>query len=327
MSNDRDERPTFSAEDLAEIDDAEAAAALDAEDVAVAGEMRKAGLDDETIARLRGVSPEELAAKSPPTLGTVASELRALEERMRTDRRAYFRDEPAQAEYRRLLEARDRLNAGRAPAADGGEDEAAAIDREIAGIEEVMRTDRRRYERTLEVRYRELLEAKEALKTGEGDPDGGLAPELVEEWRSSPEGFDHHIAVAHGVASDVLDSLDETAASELVVGFDALPANARTQVFRYMAVEPSGSALPASQARLDEFAAVGEEAAQLVEDWGRHAARRLGVVIQRTNLMLDGMADDTEREAAMAWFDQLPPAVAVKIVRRLAGRSTLAHGR
>ena len=117
-----------------------------------------------------------------------------------------------------------------------------------------------------------------------------LDPALLKEWEGLA-GVDHHLGVAQRTSRAALDAVGPVDAETLQKGFDALPATASF---------PS-----ADDAAVQTFAST-EEGAELVRDWGRQAARNVGVVRGRMGLMLKSMTPE-DRSKAEAWFDELPP--------------------
>lgn len=64
------------------------------------------------VAIAQDVNPAATVVESGAEGGvTIDNEIKALEDRMRSDRRAYFKDEKAQARYRELITARDKIRA------------------------------------------------------------------------------------------------------------------------------------------------------------------------------------------------------------------------
>ena len=200
-----------------------------------------------------------------------------------------------------------------------------AVEAELAETERQRRQDRRTYFRdeAMQTRERELIELRAKLRAQTAAPmrelDGegvsGLAPELLAEWENAG-GVEYHLATAQRTAQAALNALEPEDASTFEKSFADLPAGAQTEVFRYLAVE-SGAWRPANDVALREFAST-EEGARLLEEWGRGAARNLGIVRGRLALMLQSMTEP-DRSAATAWFDGLPTGQARAVLKSLAG--------
>jgi hypothetical protein len=69
--------------------------------------------------------------------------------------------------------------------------------------------------------------------------------------------------------------------------FDALPKTAQRRIIRVLAAPPSGAARPASEAALEVFASLPEQA-ELVAEWGRNAKRNLAIAESRMSMILKG---------------------------------------
>ncbi len=156
-----------------------------------------------------------------------------------------------------------------------------------------------------------------ALQTGKpkpGNSEGSLDPAMVAEWEHAG-GVEHHLGVAQTTARTVLDSIPDPEGFQS--SFDALPQGVQTAIYSYLAVPPGGSARAASEADLQRFAST-PEGAELVKEWGGRAGRKLGVLGQRVDLMLDAMSPADE-DRAIDWFDALPPAQKKAVLKGLAG--------
>jgi hypothetical protein len=203
---------------------------------------------------------------------------------------------------------------------------------ELAAIRELRRVDERRYwSDDVQRREQDLIRVRESAKAEpanaeatEGEPANagdmpGLPQSLIDEWREGPVGLERSVETARAAVTAMVDGVeDQGEAAELVQSFDELPEAARAEIFRYLAIEPGGSARSASAERIEEFADAGPACAELVDAWGDHAGRRLGLATQRVKLMLRGMTRPDQAKAE-AWLDGLSPAQAAAVVKSLAG--------
>jgi hypothetical protein len=208
----------------------------------------------------------------------------------------------------------------------------ANIERELAEIKALRRVDERRYwSADVQQREQDLIRARESAKAKPAKAEGtedeaesegdmpGLPKALLDEWREGPVGLERSVETARAAVTTMIDGVsDRGEAAELVQSFDALPEAVRTEVYRYLAVEPGGSARSASEQRVKEFADAGPACAELVDAWGDRAGQRLGLAAQRVKLMLAGMTRPDQAKAE-AWLDNLSPAQAASVVRALAG--------
>ena len=150
----------------------------------------------------------------------------------------------------------------------------ASIQRELAEIDRLRRTDKRAYfkDEALQAHERDLIALREKLKTqatpaikGDDDYDGSrLDPALLDRW-SREGGVAYHLKTAQDAARAAMDTLEPDEAQELMESFDQLPASAQTSIFGFLAVAP-GSWRPASEEFLAEFGQ--SDCAELVEAWG-----------------------------------------------------------
>jgi hypothetical protein len=176
------------------------------------------------------------------------------------------------------------------------------IDAEIAKLDALRKSDRKTYwgdhvQDLLAKLYsrRELVEA--------GVP-GEMPADVVDEWRRSG-GVEHRFGIARAAAVKAMEALDEDEQAELQASFDsALPASARSTIYKFMAVEPGGW----RSARPDEFHAFQstEEGGELCREWGPNAARNVGIIRGRVSMMSDAASSEEDRRAGFAWLEGLP---------------------
>lgn len=200
------------------------------------------------------------------------------------------------------------------------------IEAELAEIAQRRRTDRRGYfkDEAIQARERELIEQREQLKAAPApekavrEPGNapGLDPALLKEWEDAG-GVEFHLATAQRATQAAFEAMPEEERADFQAGFDGLPDGAQTAVFRYLALEPGGSVRPATDAAVQNFAST-PEGAELVASWGRNAARNVGVVRSRMELMLRSMPE-ADREVALSWFDSLKSSQAKAVLRALVG--------
>ena len=117
-----------------------------------------------------------------------------------------------------------------------------------------------------QARERELLKIRDGFKAEKpstendaSEPDvSGLAPELVEVWEKEG-GVAENLATARGTAQRALDELEPDEQAGLTQSFDALPASAKTEVFKYIAIKP-GNWRAADEAAVEAFRSMPEGA-------------------------------------------------------------------
>jgi hypothetical protein len=207
----------------------------------------------------------------------------------------------------------------------------ASIAKEIAEIEAIMRTDRRRYDREFAQRYGELLQAREQLgaaptsevvpdtdKEQERGEDSAMPQEVLDSWRAAG-GIEHHTNVAIETANVALAALesDEERAG-FVESFDAkLPESVVAAVYQNIGSSP-GFTKPATDDAVAEFAGLSDAHAELVKGWGGRASRLVGVAQARVSSILRGLSV-SDRQTAVDWLDSLPAAQQVAVMKALAG--------
>ena len=105
-----------------------------------------------------------------------------------------------------------------------------------------------------------------------------------------------NLATARGTAQRALDELEPDEQAALSQSFDALPASAQTEVFKYFAIKP-GNWRSADEAAVEAFASM-PEGQDLIAEWGDKAAKHVGVVQGRIGLMLRTCRPDREKAEA-----------------------------
>ena len=156
-----------------------------------------------------------------------------------------------------------------------------------------------------------------ALQTGKSMPadnEGTLDPAMLAEWERTG-GVEHHLGVVQATARTVLEAMPDPEGFQS--GFDALPQGAQTAIYSYLAMSPGGSARAASEADLERLAEI-PEGAELIDEWGGRAGRKLGVLRQRIVLMVEAMSP-ADMDRALVWLDELPAAQAKAVLKGLAG--------
>jgi len=197
-----------------------------------------------------------------------------------------------------------------------------SIDAELAQIAEIRRKDRRRYfaDEQIQSDERRLLELRAKLSPAPNkaerqlETSNGLDPELLAQWEKQG-GVDANLKQAQSTAQSVLDSLEPDDRAAFQQSFDALRETAQTVAFSFLAI-PGGTWPAASDAAVQAFAET-EEGCELVNEWRGNAAKKLGVVRGRMDVMLKSMSEQ-DRAAASAWFDGLSPRQAKAVLRGLA---------
>jgi len=171
----------------------------------------------------------------------------------------------------------------------------------------------------VERRYRGMVASRMAKASLPADEAKGvLASALVVEWDVSG-GFEARLAQAQNSAIAVLGRLDPQSRVGFIADFDALPEDVRSTVFSEIALGSAGSVRNASDADVSRFASTSE-GSTLVKEWGRRASRNVAIVRDRISRILGRMpAEDID--AAINWFDALPPASAAAIYRMLVEQS------
>jgi hypothetical protein len=175
------------------------------------------------------------------------------------------------------------------------------IDAELARLDSLRRSDSRLYW-TPEIQAREARLYADRELAAAGVP-AELPQEVLDDWGRSPQGVSHHFGVARAAAVKAMEVLDENEQAELQHGFDGLPASARSTIYMFMGVEPSGTARPDEVKR---FAEGSEDGAALVREWSDHAARNLGIARGRIEMMAKAAKSSADRDAGLAWLDGLP---------------------
>jgi hypothetical protein len=222
-----------------------------------------------------GPPPDE--ALDPDAIG---GEIISIEQTMREDPRAYVRDEPLQARYRALIDAREGVAAAPAPV--------SADAHRRAALQRLMRDPRSAYWRgpeaeRLQAEFRALVAADDPATTATRlAPDAvraALPAEIVAEWDA--DGFTAPLTRAQDAAATILAGLgDRDAAPALMASFGALPECIRVALYRELAAPPPRDAATASPAQLKALA-VSDFGTALASAWRDAAPRRLGGLIAR----------------------------------------------
>jgi hypothetical protein len=208
-------------------------------------------------------------------------EIAAIERRMREDPRGYVHDEPLQARYRDLLDARLGTAPGPVPLAPSG--------RRLVELQSLMRDHRSVYWRgpeseALQSEYRALVTPEPAglpatWRTSSESARQSLPLELLAEWDAT--GFEAMLARAQDGAAAIIGGIgDSSAVSDFAAAFGRLPERVRMALYRELVAGPPQAAAPAGKSELDALAATDFGAA-LIGGWRRDASQRLGTLLAR----------------------------------------------
>jgi hypothetical protein len=199
----------------------------------------------------------------------------------------------------------------------------ASVQRQLAEIDRLRRTDKQRYfkDEALQKRERDLIAAREKLRAealpaarSDSEYDGSaLDKDLLATWERQG-GVAFHLKTAQDTARAAMGALAPDEAQELMDSFDRLPVSAQTTVFGFLAIKP-GAWRPANEGELAEFRE--SDLADLLEEWS-DAPKKLGIVRGRLRMMLNSMKG-ADRSRAEAWLDSLPTSHAKAIFKALAG--------
>jgi hypothetical protein len=171
----------------------------------------------------------------------MATELEQIQEVMRTDRNAYFRDQAMQDRYAELLAAEN--------------PEAAEVGGEGP----------------------ELLPVEEA-RSGLIARGGELA-DLAEEW-SQMHSFPELLRNTQNAVLSIVGEFSEREQRAFMARFDELPAKAVASIYNELAMGKPNYIPEASEEAVAAFSET-PEGAELVREWGYGAARRVGIVKAR----------------------------------------------
>ena len=284
---------------------------------------RGPGLDDErpacrgggTIAAYRALlaehdrqnavpAPEIALPALPATAAAVAQEIGAIEHVMRTDRRAYDRDEGMQARLRQLYEARE---------AAGGSALPATYE---TGTKPTQPTGRAADP------HRALIEANDQA-------NAAAAAAADASWRATPAQFaernpqlaalwqqdgvlDAKLRRAQDQIMLVLAGIGDTAAiGAAQSAFDGLPPGARAAVLAELGSAAPGYVRPLDQKELAAFELIPNGGAML-RGWGKDATRRATVAIERFNRIVAGAGAD--RAALERYWQHAPAAEKTAVI-------------
>jgi hypothetical protein len=302
-----DTKSVFSREDLAHLeaepDDVDLDAELDEEAASRAAALRKAGFDEDAVARLNGVGE----SKNAPSLASITKELEQISELRRTDPKKFWGEE-TQKRQLRLIEQEMALKAGKAatpaPAASESETEAEAaksdglaeIETELAKIAAARKADRRAYDKdeALQARERELLQAREEAK------EAARATEQVQ-------------ATVDAILEVVPDA--EAFDASFMGAFDTMSAESQDAVRRALAT-PADTTRPATDEQLAAFAGLGADASALLKSWGGRAGHRLAAAYAKLDEATAELPDE-DYKAAQKWLGGLSKAQRVAVVKGL----------
>jgi hypothetical protein len=222
----------------------------------------------------------------------VSQEIATIERTMRDTPHEYWRDQGMQERYRGLISARE--GSAPPPAAP------SEVDREIASLTALMRTDRRAYERDgHDTRLLALLRERE----GQDE-----APATAEDWRATPEQARRDLSpevVAelersgdfagslHALQDELVDlfaSINEGGQlNDFTAAYEGLPERIQAAVELEFARGAPTFAARASDADIAAFAAL-EEGPALLEAWGSSSARKLGIACERYRRVKAGLS-------------------------------------
>jgi hypothetical protein len=211
------------------------------------------------------------------------------------------------------------------------------VEAELRNLAELRKSDAKKYwGEEVQARERELIGEQQRLKAGttpqkesdgevEGDApalvrsDGSdLAPELREAWEKQG-GLQHHLGRAQSTAEAMMEAMSAEERGSFVQAFNALPEGAATAIYSFLAIDPGGSVREASAGDLEVFSAHGEACADVLQEWGRNAARKYATASARVDLMLSSMSE-ADAAKAEAWFRALSAAQKASVVKALAGK-------
>lgn len=197
----------------------------------------------------------------------------------------------------------------------------AAVNDELAAIDQKRRDDRRAYFRDegLQQRERDLLAMRDKMQSGanQGDADGsGLPDELLKQWERDG-GIEHNLKAAQETALTAIEALEEEEQAQLLESFDELPITAHSKIFAFMAIDPA-PARPASDEAVETFGSTPEGQA-LVRQWGSRAAHNVAIVKNRIEMITGNLSED-DRAQVFDWFDRLSESQARAVLKALVGK-------
>ncbi|MER9816495.1 hypothetical protein [Mesorhizobium sp. M0129] len=196
-----------------------------------------------------------------------------------------------------------------------------------------MATDiHRYYDEKLDLEYAALLEAEQSEinpdlinPTRPMDADQSRTAlcsseagrRLVSDW-DSMGGFRAHLANVQRDAADIVRILGGNREQRVFMErFDReVPEPARLAVYDEIAAG-TPYVTPASPAEVKHFAttAAGK---LLAAEWGSYAAEKVAMLRARAKRLTDAMTEE-DADEFWTWFDELPPATAMAIFRKMAG--------
>ncbi len=249
-------------------------------------------------------APEIALPALPATAAAVAQEIGAIEHVMRTDRRAYDRDEDMQARLRQLYEAREAAGGSALPAnGDTGTKPTQPAGRASDP-------------------HRALIEANDQA-------NAAAAAAADASWRATPAQFaernpqlaalwqqdgvlDAKLRRAQDSLMLVLVGIGDTAAiGAAQSAFDGLPPGARAAVLAELGSAAPGYVRPLDQKELAAFEQIPNGGAML-RGWGKDATRRATVAIERFNRIVAGAGAD--RAALERYWEHAPAAEKTAVI-------------
>ena len=207
-----------------------------------------------------------------------------------------------------------------------------SVEAELAEVLKQMRADRAAYFRNSEMQARHLrlieqlqtLNAQPASEaknqpSDEGNAAQDLDPALdaLMEDLDKQGGRDFHVQTINRTVDAIYADMEEGERLSFAEQFDALPLGARSAIYSFLSIDP-GRWQPADDAAIAAFSQLPEQR-ELVDEWGRHAPRKVATVRGRVGAILRSMTE-ADRKAADAWLESWSPAQAKSILRALAGR-------
>lgn len=242
------------------------------------------------IDEIQNIESDADAAPQGMTLDDVNAELGQIEERMRSDRAGYFKDQAAQARHLALIEAKDHFGAADVADRDAGTD-LDKVNAELAAIDKRRREDNAGYtkDNAMQARELELLGIKERVEK--------TAKETTQ-LRS----------VVDPITKDMPDREDFEASFDGAYG-EMTPAEQRA--VQVSLASPVEIARPAGDADVQRFASTPEGKA-CVDKWGAQAPRKVAVLQARFNRMAGN-------EKLTTWFNGLSSEQAQRVYEGLAG--------
>ncbi|ESX50149.1 hypothetical protein NLY43_31435 [Mesorhizobium sp. C416B] len=203
-----------------------------------------------------------------------------------------------------------------------------------AEIARIMATDiHRYYDEKLDAEYAALLEAEQS----EINPDlinptrpmdahqsrtalcsSEAGRRLVSDW-DEMGGFRTHLSHVQADVGNMVKAMGGNREQRVFMErFDRdLPEEARYAVYAEIAAGPSIYVTPAPAAEVKRFQAT-PAGSTLVAEWGSFAPEKVAMLRARAKRLTDNLTDD-EAHGFWFWLDELQPAIAAVIFRKMAG--------